>query len=86
MYEHGHAVRREIQTGVSDGQWIEVTGRRGSHPEADPLDTESWVPFDGSERVIISDPSLLAEDMPVQVAPARGEEKVARRTSPTPAP
>ena len=37
-YEDGHAVRTEIQTGVSDGEWIEVTNapapdgvqRRGS--------------------------------------------------------
>ena len=27
-YENGHAVRTEIQTGVSDGEWIEVTNRR----------------------------------------------------------
>src|SRR5207248_1120008 len=27
-YEHGQAVRTEIETGVSDGEWIEVTNRR----------------------------------------------------------
>ena len=27
-YENGHAVRTEVQTGVSDGEWIEVTNRR----------------------------------------------------------
>src|SRR5262249_2355064 len=27
-YEHGHAARTEVQTGVSDGEWIEVTRRR----------------------------------------------------------
>ena len=25
MYKDGHAQRTEIQTGVSDGEWIEVT-------------------------------------------------------------
>ena len=28
IYEDGHAVRTEIRTGVSDGDWIEVTNRR----------------------------------------------------------
>ena len=27
-YENGKAVRTEVQTGVSDGQWVEVTNRR----------------------------------------------------------
>ena len=27
-YENGHAVRTEIQTGIEDGEWIEVTNRR----------------------------------------------------------
>ena len=27
-YENGHAVRTEIRTGVSDGEWIEVTNRQ----------------------------------------------------------
>ena len=27
-YENGHAVRTEVQTGVEDGEWIEVTNRR----------------------------------------------------------
>ena len=32
-HDNGHAVRTEVQTGVSDGEWIEVTNRRG--PPAD---------------------------------------------------
>ena len=28
QYDKGHAVRTEIETGVSDGDWIEVTNRR----------------------------------------------------------
>ena len=27
-HENGHAVRTEVQTGVSDGEWIEVTNRQ----------------------------------------------------------
>ena len=28
VYEDGHANRIEVQTGISDGEWIEVTNRR----------------------------------------------------------
>ncbi len=39
-YENGKAVRTEIETGVSDGKWIEVTNRqrppRQSPPASDP--------------------------------------------------
>ena len=30
MYEDGRARRIEVETGVSDGEWIEITNRRGS--------------------------------------------------------
>ena len=38
MYKDGHAQRTEIQTGVSDGEWIEVTNlqRRWSPPSIMP--------------------------------------------------
>ena len=43
-YENGHAVRTEIQTGVTDGEWIEVTNR---HIESkSPGKKEEWVPID----------------------------------------
>ena len=32
-YENGKAVRTEIETGVSDGEWIEVTNRRVPAPD-----------------------------------------------------
>ena len=32
MYENGHAKRIEVETGVSDGEWIEVTHRRAQAP------------------------------------------------------
>jgi multidrug efflux pump subunit AcrA (membrane-fusion protein) len=78
MYDNGHSMRTEIQTGVSDGHWIEVTSRLAASQSHSTDDLRSWVPVDGSERVIIGDPSLLSDDMPVQVAPTPGEEKVAR--------
>src|SRR5262249_33896230 len=46
-YVDGKAVRAEVQTGVSDGEWIEVTNievpqvAKGQEP---------WAPVDGSEK------------------------------------
>jgi HlyD family secretion protein len=82
-YEDGHAQRIEVQTGVTgdpphdpnkDVQWIEVTNRQ--QPTA-LGGAESWVPVDGTERVILGDLSVLADGSPVEVAPATGETKVA---------
>ncbi len=42
-YEKGHAARTEVQTGVTDGEWIEVTNRR---VESKSSDNERWVPID----------------------------------------
>jgi multidrug efflux pump subunit AcrA (membrane-fusion protein) len=72
--EDGHARRIEVQTGVSDGEWIEVTNRQV--PPA-PGGEEHWVPIDGKERVILGDLSILADGSPVQVAPTEQETKVA---------
>jgi HlyD family secretion protein len=86
-HENGKAVRTEIQTGVSDGEWIEVTNYQlppGANPAA-----ESWAQVTGSEQVIMGDLSILAEGSPVEVVPAteKSEDKVASATrSPAPAP
>ncbi len=78
-YKDGHSVRTEIQTGVSDGEWIEVTNRR----EEASLSGDTrprWTPIDGSEKVILGDLSVLVDGGPVKVAPASGESKVASAT------
>ena len=57
-YEKGHAARTEVQTGVSDGEWIEVTNHQA------PLladRQEPWAPIDGTEQVIMGDVSILSE-------------------------
>jgi multidrug efflux pump subunit AcrA (membrane-fusion protein) len=74
MYEGGHAVRTEVRTGISDGDWIEVTNRQVA-----PADrgAEPWVPIDGKEQVIVGDLSLLADGTPVDVAPATEGTKLA---------
>jgi multidrug efflux pump subunit AcrA (membrane-fusion protein) len=66
-YKDGKAAQTEIQTGVSDGEWIEVTNRQ--NPSTDQGE-EPWAPIDGSEKVILGDLSILADGMPVRVATA----------------
>jgi multidrug efflux pump subunit AcrA (membrane-fusion protein) len=75
-YEKGHAVRTEIQTGVSDGEWIEVTNRQ-LPPKA--TGEEPWGPIDGSEQVIVGDLSILTDGGSVKVGdrPAEGEGNLA---------
>jgi HlyD family secretion protein len=77
-YKDGRAVRTEVRTGISDGDWIEVTNLQRSpssrveHP---------WTPVTGKEQVILGDLSILADGSPVDVAPATQAAKVA--TEPT---
>jgi HlyD family secretion protein len=80
-YKDGHAVRTEIRTGVSDGEWIEVTNLQ--RPTASNVD-HLWTPINGSEQVILGDLSILADGTPVEVAPATKETKVVRATPPPP--
>ena len=83
LYEDGKARKTEIQVGVSDGTWVEVTNhRRTTKVEANqPLsnrgndtavmltsrleDRDDWTPFNGSERVILGDLSILVDGAPV---------------------
>ncbi len=52
LYESGKAVRTEVETGVSDDKWIEVTNRRPPVPPEAPSDSVPWTPIDGTEQVI----------------------------------
>jgi HlyD family secretion protein len=72
-YENGHAVRTEIQTGVSDGDWIEVTNRE--RPMLSGIE-HPWAPINGSEKVILGDLSILSDGDPVEVVSATGAAKV----------
>ena len=60
IYENGRAIRTELETGPSDGQWIEVIHRRS--PAAGPEGDRSWTALDGSEQVIVGDLSALRDD------------------------
>jgi multidrug efflux pump subunit AcrA (membrane-fusion protein) len=62
----GKAVRTPVQSGVSDGTWVEVTGRLVRSPGSSE---GTWVPFDGTEAVIDGDLSEISDGVPVQVEP-----------------
>ena len=55
LYESGKAVRTEVETGVSDDKWIEVSNRRPPVPPEAPSDSVPWTPIDGTEQVILGD-------------------------------
>ena len=74
-HDKGHAVRTEIQTGVSDGKWIEVTNLQGPLV---PNDDDPWEPINGSEQVILGDLSILADGAPVEVTPTTDKAEVAQ--------
>ncbi len=66
LYEGGKSVRTEIQTGINNGEWIEVTNRRVRSLQ-DGSTEDPWLPFDGSEQVILADLSILADGGSVTV-------------------
>ena len=69
--EHDRTVRMEVQTGVSDGEWTEVTNRRLMSDERRP-----WQPIDGSQQVIAAnDLSVLVEGGTVEIAKPATDEK-----------
>jgi HlyD family secretion protein len=72
-YENGHAVQTEVQVGVSDGTWIEVTSRQVPAKAGE----EAWAAIDGSEHVIIGNTSELSDGCAVQLegqsVPQEGE-------------
>jgi len=80
IYEDGQAKRIEVETGLSDGEWIEVTNRQTPSLAGG---VDHWTPIDGTEQVILGDLSILAEGSPVKVAPATAthEAKVAHKVA-----
>jgi multidrug efflux pump subunit AcrA (membrane-fusion protein) len=70
-YEKGHAARTEVETGVSDGEWTEVTNYRLLGSENKQADDSPWTTMDGSEQVIHGDLSNLTNDAPVKTVPAK---------------
>jgi multidrug efflux pump subunit AcrA (membrane-fusion protein) len=62
------AVRTPVQTGVSDGTWVEVTGKL---VRSSGSSEGTWQPFDGTEAVIDGNLSEISDGLPVQVEPRR---------------
>jgi HlyD family secretion protein len=60
-YANGHAVKAPVETGVSDGEWVEVTNRRSA---------SGWTPIDGSEQVVLGEGAALSDGTLVRTAPA----------------
>jgi multidrug efflux pump subunit AcrA (membrane-fusion protein) len=75
--DDGRAKRIEVQTGISDGKWIEVTNRRDASSEGPSRSDRPWTPIDGTERVILGDLSTLANGDPVKVASTPEQKQAA---------
>ncbi len=64
LLSDGKAVRTQLQSGISDGAWIEVAKRR-TYPTAGESGT--WEDFTGSEQVIAGDLSEIADGKHVSI-------------------
>jgi HlyD family secretion protein len=60
----GKAVRTPVQIGVSDGSWVEVTGKL---VRSSGSSEGTWVAFDGAEAVVDADLSEISDGEPVKV-------------------
>jgi multidrug efflux pump subunit AcrA (membrane-fusion protein) len=60
----GKAVRTPVQTGVSDGTWVEVTGKL---VRSSGSSEGTWQAFDGTEAVIDGNLSEISDGLPVRV-------------------
>jgi hypothetical protein len=65
----GKAVRTVVHTGVSDGAWTEVTGKR---VRSSAVPEGAWEAFDGTEAIVDGDLSALSDGDPVKVNPGNG--------------
>jgi HlyD family secretion protein len=72
-YEDGKARQVEIQTGVNDGKWFEVTNRRPA--PGGESDDKAWTPIDGSEQAILGDLTLLTEGAKVQLSTENSSQR-----------
>ncbi len=81
LYEGGKAVKTELDVGISDDKWVEVTKRRPPvDPEA-PSDRVPWTPILGTEQVILGDLQHLTDGAPVAVSRAMAATKPASETA-----
>jgi len=77
MYKDGKAQRAEIRTGVTDGEWIEVTSIQDA---ATYVPDGPWTPIKGTESVITGDLTTLTEGGEVKIDTAPGKKKGGENT------
>ena len=71
-YVDGHAERTEIQTGLTDGEWVEITNR---HVKTSSDDQEEWEPIDPSEQVLVGTKlTTLTDGAAVRLAESAPDE------------
>jgi multidrug efflux pump subunit AcrA (membrane-fusion protein) len=58
VVEDGKAVLLPLRLGIDDGTWVEVSWKRSK---------ENWIPFDGSERILVGELSQLSDGEPVRI-------------------
>jgi hypothetical protein len=59
LYEDGKAVQTPVQTGISDGKWLEVAKKKVKG---------AWTEFTGQEEVIVGDLADLTDGQKVKLA------------------
>ena len=64
FYENGKAIRTEVQTGIRDDDWVEVTGKLAS---AKSQTGNSWTGLAGQEQIITGDLSELSDGQKVEI-------------------
>lgn len=68
-HENGKAVRIEVQTGMTDGEWIEVTSREIPGKE----DDTRWAKLENNEQIILGDLSSLNDGALVTISSSKSE-------------
>jgi hypothetical protein len=71
----------EVEIGISDDEWTEVTNRMATKPRPNATSTAAWIPLDGSEDVIIGDLTVLSDGEPVRAAQPRAAEVAPAETA-----
>jgi multidrug efflux pump subunit AcrA (membrane-fusion protein) len=79
-YEDGKAMRTEVQTGTSDGQWVEITNRR---VKTETPEEEVFAPVETSESILTGNTlSTLTEGAKVKVVEQEPPSQKKANTTP----
>lgn len=75
FHEDGCAIKTEVEIGISDNEWTEVTNHLAKVAHPDATSTANWIPMDGTEDVLAGELTTLADGEPVHVTPPREARK-----------